>query len=345
MKAVRKNDNRKLPRAEKEALRKVAVRRIQEQGISPEVIAREFDVNPRTVYRWIERYQSGGWDGLKNQAVPGRPSKLTDSQLAWLSKTLATDGPEQYKFPFALWTTKLIRELINRRLGVELSETSVGRLLKQIGFTAQRPLYSAWQQNPERVEHWLKEEFPALKAQAKKENALIFFGDESSVRSDYHRGTTWAPKGKTPVVKSSGSRVSLNMISAISTKGACRFKLHEGSMNADVFCDFLRRLTKNQERKIILVLDNSRVHHAKKVQRLVASMDNKLELRFLPPYSPELNPDELVWAHVKQKIGREVIEDKDHLRSRITGLFRSLQKTPNLVQSFFRTPTCSYTIA
>jgi transposase len=245
-------------------------------------------------------------------------------------------------FPFALWTLAMVRELIWRKFDVRLSEVSVGRLLRTLGFTPQRPLYKVWQQDPVLVERWQQEEYPKIKARAKKEKALIFFGDESGIRSDYHAGTTWGECGKTPAVKCTGSRHRLNMISAVNANGHFRFMTVDGSVNAGIFCEFIRRLIEGMEQKIFLILDNHKIHRAKKVKDLVVSLDGKVELFYLPPYSPELNPDELVWADVKKKVGRATVFSKDNLKHRIMGALRSLQKLPEKIRSFFSHPTCQY---
>ena len=311
-------------------------------GKKPEDVADSLEMNNRTIYRWLEKYHYGGWDALKAKPIPGRPPKLNAAQMKWLSNTIREKDPRQLCFPFALWTLGMVREVIRRKFGVNLSEVSVGRILKTLGFSPQRPLYKAWQQDKVLVSRWKEKEYPKIKKRARKENALIFFGDESGIRSDYHAGTTWSEKGRTPIVEATGSGFRLNMISAITGKGHFRFMTVEGSVTSDVFCDFIRRLVENVDQKIFLILDNHRIHHAKKVKKLVGSLDGKIELFYLPAYSPELNPDELVWGHVKQKIGKAAVFSKDNLKHRAISALRSLQQMPEKVKSFFQHPTCQY---
>ena len=311
-------------------------------GKKPEDVADALEMNHRTIYRWLEKYHYGGWDALKAKPIPGRPPKLNASQMKWLSNAIREKDPRQLCFPFALWTLAMVREVIRRKFGVNLSEVSVGRILKTLGFSPQRPLYKAWQQDKVLVSRWKEKEYPKIKKRARKENALIFFGDESGIRSDYHAGTTWSEKGRTPIIKATGSRFRLNMISAITARGHFRFMTIEGSVTADVFCDFIKRLVENVDQKIFLILDNHRIHHARKVRKLVDSLDGKIELFYLPAYSPELNPDELVWSHVKQKIGKAAVFSRDNLKHRAVSALRSLQKMPEKVKSFFRHPTCRY---
>ena len=251
-KCQRDTDGHKLSSKEKENLRLRVVRRI-EAGIHPEDLARDLDVNRRTVYRWLEKYHYGGEDALKAEPRPGREPKLNALQMRQLARMIRDRNSLQLNFTFALWNRAMVRELIRGEFGVRLSETSVGRLLRRLGFSPQRPLRRAYERDPARVEQWQREEFPAIQRQAKAENAMIFFADEAGVRSDYHTGHTWAPVGQTPVVPRTGARFSLQMLSAISAQGEMRFMVHEGSVTADTFCEFLTRLATGMERKIYLV--------------------------------------------------------------------------------------------
>jgi transposase len=201
----------------------------------------------------------------------------------------------------------------------------------------------AVEQDPEAVKAWVRVEFPKIKALAKKARATIFFGDESGVRSDYHAGTTWAPKGDTPVVSRTGQRVNCNMISAVAAKGLMRFMVTKGRVTAHVFIDFCRRLIKNAKRPIFLIVDGHPTHRAKLTQEFVRSTNGKLRLFFLPPYSPELNPDELVWRDVKtHTIGRHAVESRGHLGDLALSALRRLQKKPEKIRGFFRSPTTAY---
>ena len=192
------------------------------------------------------------------------------------------------------------------------------------------------------VEEWRTNEYPKIAARAQREGALIFFADESGIRSDYHAGTTWAPSGKTPVVKATGARFSLNMLSAVNAQGHFRFMTVEGRVNGSVFKDFLKRLITGMDRKIFLIGDGHPTHKTKLVKSFLDENAEKIELFFLPAYSPELNPDELAWAHVKTKIAKAASQTKSDLKKTIDRVMRRLQKMPNIVSSFFHAPTCAY---
>ncbi len=231
----------------------------------------------------------------------------------------------------------MVREVIREKFGVRLSDVSVGRLLNKLGLSPQKPLRRAYQQDKEAVERWVKEQYPAIRMLAKREKAQIFFADEASVRSDYHSGTTWAPRGKTPVVPSTGARFSLNLISAVSPRGDMRFMTVNGRMNATKFIEFLHRLMKGADRSVFLIVDGHPTHRAVKVKKFVASTEGKLRLFFLPPYSPELNPDESVWNYVKNHhVVKATISVPAQFRALVLGTLRRLQKMPALVASFFK---------
>jgi len=342
---MKKQDGRSIDRKALEAMRIRAVQQV-EAGESPEDVIRTLGFGRTVIYEWLAKYREGGIDALRAKPTPGRPPRLTGKQLQWLYKTLTTKNPLQMKFEFALWTRAMVRELIRKRFGVRLSDVSVGRLLKKMGLTPQRPLRRAYEQDPERVQQWLDQEFPKIKELAKQRRAQIFFADEAGVRSDFHAGTTWAPKGETPVVPATGQRFGLNLISAISPRGEMRFMLIDGRMNAGKFIDFLKRLMVGAKRPIFLIVDGHPTHRAKKVFDFVRSTRGKLQLFFLPPYSPELNPDELVWNHLKNHgIGKRVIQSKDELKSRVLSHMRALQRTPGLIRAWFQHPKTSYVLA
>jgi len=201
-------------------------------------------------------------------------------------------------------------------------------------------------QNPEVVDRWLKEEYPKIRALAAECKAETYFGEEAGVRSDFHAGTTWAVRGKTPVVSSTGARFGLNLISAVSPRGDMRFMLTKSRVNAKVFIEFLRRLLVNASNPIFLIVDGHPTHKARSVSKFVDSQEGNLQLFFLPPYSPELNPDELVWNDLKNNcIGRKQVNSPNQLRKQILGHMRCLQKMPDLITSFFCAPTTKYALS
>jgi transposase len=342
---MREDDGRKLDHKTLEQLRIRAVRQI-EQGAHPADIAAALGLTRAAVYGWLAKYREGGLDALRAKPVPGRPPKLTGAQLQRLYLLVVGNDPRQLRFAFALWTRAMVRDLIRREFGVRLSEVSVGRLLRKLGLSPQRPLYRAYQQNPEAVARWKAQEYPQIRAQAAEVGATIYFADEAGVRSDYHAGTTWAPVGRTPVVATTGERFGINLISAVTAKGALRFAAYDGNLNGGVFIDFCRRLLHDAPGPVFLILDGHPVHRSNAVKQFAAATGGRLRLFFLPGYSPELNPDEWVWKNVKHdRIGRAGVSSLGDLKAKALAALHRLQKLPHLVQSFFRDPSLCYITA
>lgn len=341
MKCKRTSDGRKHSHEALQVMRQQAVKAIRE-GQDVSRVAAAYGINVRSVFRWLADFANGGQNALLAKPIPGRPPKVNEEEMRWLAKAVRENTPLQYKFAFGLWTLSLIAALIEREFGKKLSLASVSRIMKLLGFSAQKPLYQAWQQDATLVRAWEAEIYPAIRAQAKAKGATIYFADESGIRSDYHTGTTWAPIGETPVVEVTGRRFSLNMISAVSPRGDFRFMLHDGSVNAQVLKEFLKRLLIGAEGPVFLVVDGHPIHKAKLIKEFVAAQQGMLKLFYLPPYSPQLNPDEQVWAHVKRQVSRQLVQSKDEMKRLALGALRRIQKLPELVKSFFRQPECQY---
>ncbi|RPI92193.1 MAG: IS630 family transposase, partial [Chloroflexi bacterium] len=205
---MKRRDARALDHKTLEEIRIRAVERVQ-AGESPEVVIQALGFTRSCIYTWLARYRGGGWGALKARALKGRPLKIQPTQMGWLYRTVTGKCPLQFRFEFALWTREMIRVLLRERFQLQLSLASVGRLLKQLGLTCQRPLFRAMEQDPERVRRWREQDYPVIREQAREAGAEIYFGDEAGVRSDCHAGTTWGVKGQTPVVLTTGQRSSV----------------------------------------------------------------------------------------------------------------------------------------
>jgi transposase len=339
---IHRSDARKLDHKTLEEIRLRAVQQVQ-AGESPEAVIKALGFSRACIYEWLAKFREGGWDALRAKPLTGRPRRLTGRQIRWIYQVVTMKSPLQLKFPFALWTRAMIAKLIVQEFGVRLSAVSVGRLLAQLGLTCQRPLYVAYEQNPSLVEQWLKKEYPRIRAEARKTRAEIYFGDESGVRSDGHAGTTWSPKGQTPIVMTTGQRFGLNMLSAVSAKGLLRFMVVKGRVGSEQVCEFIRRLMYRAKRPIFLILDGHPMHKSKLVQQCEASYDGRLKLFFLPPYSPELNPDEQVWHDLKANgIGRSEILSREDLEGKVVAHLETLKGLPKKIRSFFQLPMTRY---
>lgn len=339
-----KQDGRKLSHKTLEELRIRTVKQV-EAGAHPEQLATALGLNRSTVYSWVAQYTKGGMDSLAAKPISGRPCSLSESQIKWLSRVLIDKTPQQFKLPFALWTRDQIISVLKNKFGIKVSRSAISRILGKLGYTFQKPAVRFKQQDPVLVSKWVTEDYKAIKEEAKKVNADIFFGDEASVSSMYNIGKTIGKKGETPIVHRTSKRFKVNMISAVNSKGEVRFMVTEQSGTTDVFVEFLKRLVSGAKKTVFLVVDNHPIHKTKKVQEFIRKQDGKLKLFYLPPYSPELNPDELVWNSVKTHgISRHLINDLKSLKKIVYSALCSLQKRSDKVASFFKTPTTSYTL-
>jgi transposase len=340
---MRTNDARRLDHATLEAMRERAVRSVHD-GESPEVVARIIGINRSTIYGWLAQYRRGGWSALKAKPLFGRPPKLDGKKLKWIYNTVTQKNPMQLKFAFALWTREMVAKLIKVRYNISLSVVSVGRLLAQLGITCQRPLHRALERDEALVRQWLKQDYPKIRALAQREKADIYFGDAAHMRSDHHAGRTWGKKGETPVVLSTGARYRMSLISAVTSRGHMRFMIKEtGGVNADVFIEFLRRLLIGSKNRIFIIVDRGPAHVAKKTKAFVASLGGRLRLFYLPPYSPDKNPDELVWKHLKaDTVGRTSIISFDDFKDKVRSSMLSLQRNPAKIRAFFQKPSLQY---
>jgi transposase len=337
------NDARNLDHATLEAMRERAVRSVQ-NGESPEIVARIIGVNRSTMYGWLAQYRRGGWRALKAKPLFGRPPKLDGKKLKWIYNTVTQKNPLQLKFAFALWTREMVAKLIKDKFNISLSLVSVGRLLAQLGISCQRPLHQAFERDEALVQQWLKQEYPKIKALARREKADIYFGDAAHMRSDHHAGRTWGKKGQTPVVLSTGARYRMSLISAVTSRGHMRFMIKEkGGVNADAFIEFLRRLMIGSKNRVFLIVDRGPAHVAKKTKAFVASLGGRLRLFYLPPYSPDRNPDELVWKHLKaDTVGRASIVSFNDFKGKVRSSMLSLQRSPAKIRAFFQKPSLRY---
>jgi len=339
-------DARKLGQDTQEALRKRAIKLVEVDHKRVDETASALGVARGTVQRWLKTYRTQGETGVSKKTRgrrSGEQSMLSSVQCKIVQRFIIDKCPDQLKLPFALWTRKSVQYLIQHCFGIKLAESTVGAYLRSWGYTAQKPLRRSYQQQPQRVEKWLKEEYPSIAMRAKTEGAEIQWGDEAGVCSTCQVIKTYAPKGKTPVLRQPGGRFSMSMISTVTNRGALKFMVYEGGLNVAIFLKFLGRLIRHQKKKVFLILDNLKVHHAKKVQLWIEKHRESIELFFLPSYAPEYNPDEYLNNAVKQRTHRERMsrnqgELAKHLRSTLAGL----QKEPETIRNLFQAPSVLY---
>jgi transposase len=314
-----------------------------EKGVDVDDIAEVLKVSRSSIFDWQRTYRAHGPDALRTKKARGPESKLSDSQLSQLYRLIVGNDPRQLSFGLALWTRGMIQELIFRQFGVRLSLVSVGRALAGLGLSPQRPLYRSYERDPEKVRKWKEETFPQIQARAKKEGAAIFFADEASVRTSYHAGTTWAPVGQTPVVAASGRTRSISMVSAVSPRGELRFQVYEEGIRKEEFLEFCKMLVEDMKRPVFLIMDNSQVHRSKILKEYVEQAGGMLSIFFLPPYSPDLNPDEWVWKNVKHdNLGRASVKSESELAQFAQAALAKLKEIPGKIRAFFADPSLRY---
>jgi transposase len=342
-------DARTLSPAAQEALRKRAVAAVVTGGMKQCAVATAFGVSAYIVSQWMKRYRAGGepaLDARKRGRQPGAGALLTPKQARTIRALVIDKCPEQLKLPFFLWTRDAVRELIQRKYGVTVSINTAGNYLKQWGFTVQKPVRRAYEQNAAAVQRWLTEEYPAIQRRAKAEKALIYWADEMGLRSDDQVGRSYGLRGQTPVIPGTGQRFGCNMISAVTNQGHLCFQVFEGTFKVKVFLGFLQRLMKQAQRKIFLIIDGHPVHRAKLVQAWREEHREDMEIIYLPGYSPELNPDELLNQDVKANaLRKRRPKQVRHLTVDVRSYLFSTQKRPDVVRSYFEERHVRYAAA
>ena len=332
-------DARSLSQDAKAALRKRGVVAVL-SGMKQKEVARALGVSAYAVNLWMKTYRAQGEKGLaarRKGPAKGFGKKLTVRQEQQVCRWVRGKHPEQLRLPCALWTRDAVRELVELEFGIALGASTAGNYLKAWGFTPQKPVRRAFEQSSAAVARWLQETYPAIHARAKAEGAEIYWADEMGLRSDHQAGRSWSPRGRTPVILGTGQRFSSNMISAITNRGHMCFMVFNEGFRVKVFTGFLRRLIRQAKRKVFLIVDEHPVHRAKLIQAWRLTHADELEIFYLPGYSPELNPDEMLNNDAKSNaLGRRRPKDKPEMDADLRSYLRSTQRRPDVVRSFFQ---------
>ena len=336
-------DARSLPSIAQEDLRRKVLRAILD-GKKQVEVATVFGVTRQSISKWVKKYQEGGKRALR--AKPrGRPSggSLLPWQAAQIAKTVVDRYPDQLKLPFYLWTREAVAGLIEQKFGIRLSVWTVGRYLARWGFTPQKPLRKAFEQDPEQVRQWLEEKYPEIRRLAKQKKAEIYWGDEMGLRSDHVCGRSYGRCGKTPVILGTGQRFGCNMISALTNRGRLYFMIIKHRFRAEVFVEFLRRLVRQIPRYIFLIIDQHPVHVATKVKKWVKKNEDRIQVFYLPSYSPDLNPDEKLNQDVKSNaVGRRRPHTQQEMVRNVRSYLYSRQRSPKIVKKYFEAESVRY---
>ena len=324
----------------------MAVDRVREGEAASAVIA-SFGFSRTTIYKWLAAASKPGVGlrALQSRRATGRPRSLTPRQEQQVFRWINGKDPRQYGLDFGLWTRSIVANLIEQKFGIRLGLTAVGELLAKLNLTPQKPLQRAYQRDPEAIERWRREIYPSIARQARAEGGEVFFWDESGFRADAVHGRTWGVKGHTPIVERPGQRQSISAASAVNAKGGFWYCTYPGGLTAELFVSLLRKLMRHRPKPVHLVVDGLPAHKTKLVKDFVQSTEGRLTLHFLPGYAPELNPDELVWSHVKRTgVARTPLRKGENLKDKIEAQLARIKNAPKLVRSFFRAPSVSYII-
>jgi transposase len=335
-------DARSLPATAQEDLRQKAVKAVL-AGRKQVEVAEIFGVTRQALGKWVQAYRQGGGKALRARQR-GRPrgGSLLPWQAAQIAKTVTDRCPDQLKLPFYLWTREAVAQLIEHKFGIGLSLWTVGRYLARWGFSPQKPARRAFEQNPEEVRRWLENHYPAIRMQAKRERAEIYWVDEMGLRSDHAAGRSYGRRGQTPVIAGTGKRFRCNMISALTNRGHLNFMVFKEEFCAQVFLRFLRRLLRQVNRKVFLIVDRHPVHRSRELKRLENNA-RRIRLFYLPGYSPELNPDEFLNQDVKSNsVGRQRPRDQHEMLRGLRRYLRSRQRQPHLVRQYFHPKQVRY---
>src|SRR5450631_3301034 len=337
-------NGRELDHRTLETIRFMAVERVRE-GEPPSSVVASYGFCRTTIYKWLNAAsRSGiGLKALRSTTAPGKPRTLTPRQEKQVFRRINGKDPRQYGLDFGLWTRAIVANLIERKFGVQLGQTAIGELLARLGLTPQKPLQRAYQRDPEAVERWRREIFPSIAHEAKEAGGEVYFWDESGFRADAVHGKTWGVKGQTPVVERPGQRQSISAASAVNSKGAFWYCTYQGGLNAELFVALLKKMMRRRLKPVHLVVDGLPAHKTALVKDYVASTNGLLTLHFLPGYAPELNPDELVWSHMKRTgVARTPLRKGEQLRDKIETQLAAIKRMPQLVRSFFKAPDVAY---
>jgi len=338
-------DARSLPDEVLEVLRLRAIR-ARELGYAVEDIASILGVSRETVSRWCSAYKQGGKESLPGDRT-GRPigsgRTLTPEQEEHIRQSIVEHYPEYFGIASALWTRQAVAELIKKEFALAMPIRTVGEYLNRWGFTPQKPTRKSYKQDPEEVRRWLEDEYPGIERRAEEENGEIHWGDETGVRSTCQVDRGYAPRGETPELKVAGSRFSVNMMSTITNQGKVRWMIYTGRMTAALFIVFLTRLLRRAERKIFLIVDNLSVHEAAAVEAWLEDKKDRLEIFYLPKYSPELNPDEYLNCDVKNGVNRQGLpKDREELSDHLKTFMHRLANLPGRIASYFQHKCIQY---
>lgn len=315
-------------------VRERAVCAVQE-GMSRQAVAMAYGVDRATLYRWLQKFDIDGNEGLERKAGSGRPRKLEELDQGKL-RALLIKGAIHFGYETDLWTVGRVRRVITEEFSIVLSKNTIWRRLRDAGLTYQKPEREYYEIDEESRKKWLRYEVPKIRRCVQKHRGILYFQDESNVSLTAFLGKTWAPCGETPKAKVTGKRAGIAANSAISRNGHLLFRLLEKRIASKEVIDFLQQmLSHHPTRHLIVVMDQAPPHTSKKTKAWIASQP-RLHVFHLPKYSPDWNPDEKVWNHLKhQELASHQAKTKAELKQLTRRKLQSMAKRPKLLRGLF----------
>jgi transposase len=341
-----KQDTRTLNQTELMVVKKLAMSLFFDQGHSKSFIAKSLNLSRVTLNKWCDCYLKNGEQGLRSGLrgrKKGESAQLSSKQQKEIAKIIEDKCPEQMKMPFVLWTALAVKELIQTKYSVDYSLEYVRRILREWGFTPQVPIRKSFEQSAKEVKHWITRNYPMIKKLSIKESSRIFWVDETGITNKCNNTRGYAKKGQTPVLKEVGKIIKRNMISAVSNKGEVLFECYQETMTQQLFIQFLDRLQKQAKQKVIVIVDNLKVHHGKIVKEWLEQNKHKISLYYIPSYSPELNPDEYLNRDLKKNVNlNRMPRTEEELEVNIDQFMKNLQQNPERCQKYFHSSKIQY---
>ena len=316
-------------------IRRRAVKAIVEDGISVIEVADAYSTDRSTIHRWVARFRQEGESGLCRRTVSGRPRKMTDLDVDGL-KELVLSPASQYGFETDFWTTRRLIQILHSEFGIVVSKQTMMRRLHEAGLTYQKPERQYFEMSDEERHEWRRKELPKIRRAVRKYRAILYFQDEANISLTALLAKTWAPRGKTPKQRVTGKRGGVAAMSAITGSGQLLFRLHDKRIASEEVIDFLHQMLNHHPRRhLVVVMDQAPPHTSKRTKAFIASKA-RLHVFHLPKYSPDWNPDEKVWNHLKhQELKGHQAKTKEELKDLTEEKLTSMSMNRELLQGIF----------
>jgi transposase len=311
-----------------------AVRAVKD-GMSISDVAKAYQTDRTTVFRWYKRFKADSESGLVRRTGSGRPRILEQLDADKLTEIVLSSALD-FGYESDLWTCSRIQETIRTEFSEKVSRWTVWRRLREAKLTYQKPERRYIEASEEDRKHWRRHMVPKIRRIVKKKRAILYFQDESNISLTAFLGKTWAPSGKTPVQKVTGKRGAVSAMSAICGIGQLIFKLHKKRIASDQVINFLAQMLRHHPRRhLVVVMDQAPPHTSKKTKEYIESK-KRLHVFYLPKYSPDWNPDEKLWNHLKQQeLKGHRAKTKEDLKKLANQKLRKLARSPRKLRGIF----------